>query len=133
MLRKSLIGLALAASLGGCAQFQTDWNVLTGATISPTAVIVSANVFDGLEAAATTYLNLPPCPTVTKVCRASQAVPGIVQAIRAGRTARNSLEALLAANSNAAIPVASYNTLTAAVSTLQSLFAQYSVTVVSAN
>ena len=127
MLRKSLIVVALAASLGGCAQLQTDYSVLTGATISPTAVIVSANAFDGLEATATIYLKLPQCPTVTKVCRAPEAVPGIVKAVRAGRTARNSLEALLAANGNSAIPVASYNTLTAAVSSLQSIFAQYQV------
>ena len=120
---------ALLAPVAGCAQLQTDWNVLTSASVSPTSVIVAANSFDALESAATTYLKLPACggTSATPVCRTAGAVAQIVPAIRAGRTARNALEALLKSNGNAAIPVATYNTLKGAVSALQTIFAQYKI------
>ena len=43
-----LLGIALA----GCAQVNKIWSTLTGATVSPTAVIVAANSFDAIGAPA---------------------------------------------------------------------------------
>lgn len=117
---KFIAAAAIALSLGGCATL----NAIEGATVSPTQIIVAANSFDAIEATATNYLRLPPCPQAT-VCRTQAAVSAIVPAIRAGRKARNQLEAYV--STNAPAPVAAFNVLTTAISTLQSLMAQYNV------
>ena len=127
-MRKILaIGL-LAASLVGCAQLQSDWSAITGASVSPTAVIVAANAFDGVEATATNYLRLKKCSALTgPVCRNPAATAAIIPAIRSGRQARNALETFMQQNPGVLGPTGLYNALTAATSTLEQIFSTYNI------
>lgn len=116
-MKKFLLVLPLTLSLGACATLQADWSIITGASISPTQIVIAANAFDAAEATATQYLLY---------CKAALPAPSIcalktrqtvVSAVRAGRTARNQLEPYVV--SGTAGPAAIYNTLTATVSSLQ--------------
>jgi hypothetical protein len=118
-------GLALA--LSGCQSITQAWDVATSTSVPAQYALAAANSFDAIEAVATGYLQLPPCGGTVVVCRNSAAAAKIIPAVRSGRAARNSIEGLLNANSGAAIPVASYNTLEASISTLQSIYTQYNV------
>jgi hypothetical protein len=128
MLKRLLIVVACTAALGGCASLQNTYDALTGSSVSPTAVIVAGNAFDGVEATATNYLKLAKCTgTNGPVCRNPTATAQIIPAIRAGRIARNNLEAFLQANPGQLGPGGLYNALTAATTTLQSILAQYDI------
>lgn len=124
-MKKLILISMLALSVGGCAQLTNAYNALTGVSVSPTAVIVAANAFDGLEATATNYLKLPKCGSFP--CRNQNAVMAIIPAIRSGRIARNNLEQFLAANPGALGPQGLYNALTAATDTLKQVFLQYGI------
>lgn len=114
-------------SLAGCA------GLLPSASASPQSALVAANSFDALETVATGYLELPHCATSSSAaCRNASAVASIVPAVRTGRTARNQIEALLQANNGGAIPLATYNTLSASIATLEAVYAQYSISTTSA-
>ena len=121
-----ILASACALALAGCSTLST-LGVIAGTSVSPQTALVLANSFDAIETVATGYLQLPPCGSTTGVCRQQAAVANIVPAIRSGRTARNQIEALLKANTGAAIPIASYNTLDAAITTLQSVYSQYNI------
>jgi hypothetical protein len=117
-MKKLLLVIPLALSLGACASLQTAWSVVTGASVSPTQILVAANAFDAGEATATQYLLY---------CKATVPAPSycalktrqlIVSAVRAGRVARTQLEPYIV--SGAAGPAALYNTLVGVISTLQS-------------
>lgn len=116
-MKKYLIIGLLSLSLGACASLQKDWAIITGATVSPTQIIVAANAFDAAEATATQYLLF---------CKAASPVPSycalatrqaVVSAVRAGRAARAQLEPYVV--SGTAGPSAIYNTLIAVVTQLQ--------------
>ena len=117
-MKKFLLIIPLALSLGACASLQNAWNVVTSATVSPTQIIVAANAFDAGEASATQYLlyckQASPAPSYCAL-KTRQAV---VSAVRAGRVARNQLEPYVV--SGTAGPSAIYNTLVATVTSLQS-------------
>lgn len=130
---KKLIAVALLGlSLAGCASLQQDYAIITGATVSPAAVIVAGNAFDALEATATNYLVF---------CKANRTVAGcgsyvaarkqILPAVRAGRVARNNLEGFLTANPGQLGPSGLYNALVTAVNTLQGIAATYNIAGVS--
>lgn len=124
-----IVGLSFA--LGGCATVSKDWGILTGSTVSPQAVIVAGNAYDAIEASATNYLTF---------CKANRTVAGckgyvsaraaILPAIRAGRVARNNLEAFLIANPGQLGPTGLYNALIAAVNTMQDIASQYQINAV---
>ena len=134
-MKLKLASLAVIAALGfgavdlsGCSNAVKDWEVITGAAVGPQAAIIAANSYDSLVVIATGYLQLPACVVNGPVvCRNAAAVTPIVQAVRSGRAARSQIEGLLAANNGAAIPIASINTLSAAVATLQNIYTQYKV------
>lgn len=111
------IGL-LAFSLSGCASLQTTWSVITGASVSPTQIIVAANAFDAGEASATQYLLFCKANPVVSYC-ALKTRQTVVAAVRAGRVARSQLEPYIV--SGTAGPSAIYNTLVGIVSSLQTL------------
>jgi hypothetical protein len=122
------IGVMLAYSLlAACSNAQNVIGTIGNTSVPPNVALVAANSFDALEAAATAYLQLPPCGGAVVVCRNQLAVANIVSAVRSGRVARNQIESLLNVNSGAPIPIASYNTLTAAISTLQAVYAQFNI------
>ncbi|HXP63983.1 MAG TPA: hypothetical protein VN815_00795 [Steroidobacteraceae bacterium] len=116
-MKKLLVLVLLALPLGACASLQKDWAIITGASVSPTQIIVAANAYDAAEATATQYLLF---------CKAAAPAPSycalatrqaVVSAVRAGRAARTQLEPYVV--SGTAGPAAIYNTLVAVVTQLQ--------------
>lgn len=127
-MRRLALALVLAVGLSGCANVQRAWDTLTTSQVSPTVVIVAANTFDGLEATATNYLRLPRCTGSNgPVCRDRYATSQIIPAVRAGRAARNALEAFLRTHPGQLGPSGLYDSLIAASNTLQAIFIQYNV------
>lgn len=114
---RKLIILALALSLAGCASLQTTWSVITGASVSPTQIIIAANAFDAGEASATQYLLFCKAAAPPPSYCALSTRQAVVKAVRAGRVARNQLEPYVV--SGAAGPSAIYNTLVGVVQSLQ--------------
>ena len=126
MRKLAILGaLALATVLSGC----NTLSVISGAAISPQSADVAINSFDVLEASATAYLSLPTCgaPGATVVCKNLTAAAKIIPAVKSGRVARDQILALLNANSGAAIPVATYNSLEAVITTLQGVNSAYNI------
>lgn len=124
-MKKVLFAVALIATtaLGGCASFQafeqnvqTAWAVATSASVSPTQIIIAGNTFDALEATATQYLGYCKANPAISQCALSTRQK-TVAAVRAGRAARNALEPYVV--SGTAGPAAVYNTLVAAIASLQ--------------
>ena len=127
-MKKALAVLLLAGSLAGCASISNTYDTLTGSAVSPMAVIIAGNAFDGVEATATNYLRLPNCLKLTgPICRTTTATNAIIPAVRSGRAARNALESFMMANPGKLGPTGLYNALKAATATLQQVFAQYGV------
>lgn len=125
-MKRIILALSLAFALAGCASLSNTWNAVTGATVSPAAVIVAANAFDALEVTATNYLKLVKCNGSNgPVCRDPAATKVIVPAVRSGRVARNNLEQFLKDNPGQLGPSGLYNALTASINTLQGVVAQY--------
>ena len=118
-MKRTIIAVGLLA-LGGCSTLTT----LVGSTVSPQQVIIAANSFDAAEATATNYLKLPACPGAP-ICRSVAGVNAIVPAIRAAREARTALEGFVSSNPGQPAPVSLYDTLTTAITTLESVLAQY--------
>jgi hypothetical protein len=117
-MKKLLLIIPLALSLGACASLNTAWTVVTGASVSAQQIVVAANAYDAGEATATQYLLY---------CKAAVPAPSycalttrrsVVQTVRTARAARNALEPYII--SGTAGPAALYNTLVAAVTQLQS-------------
>jgi hypothetical protein len=116
-MRRIILAIGFALALGGCANIQTAWKVVTEAQVSPQQIIVAANAFDAAEATATQYLIY--CKAGghgTSACTLSTRKK-VVSSVRSGRAARNALEPYIV--SGGAGPSGIYNTLIAAVSTLQ--------------
>jgi hypothetical protein len=126
-MRSVILATSVAVGLSGCAAFQA-LETASNATVSPQSVLVAANAFDAAETIATGYLSLPLCgPTAPVTCRSAAAAAKIIPAARSGQKARDNLEGLLKAANGGPVPVASYNTLEAAVSTLQNVYTQYGI------
>lgn len=126
---KRLFAIALLGlSLAGCASLTKTWDTITGATVSPAAVIVAGNAFDAIEATATNYLVF---------CKANRAVAGcgtyvqarraIIPAVRSGRVARNNLEQFLHDNPGQLGPSGLYNALVTSINTLQQIATTYNI------
>lgn len=131
-MRKLFIIATLGLGLAGCATIKQDYAIITGATVSPAAVIVAGNSFDAIEATATNYLTF---------CKANRSLPvcanyvaarkTILPAVRSGRVARNNLENFLTANPGALGPSGLYNALVTAINTLQGVASTYNIAGVS--
>ena len=116
-MRKFLALVLLTVSLGGCATLQTDWSIITGASISPTQIIIAANAFDAAEASATQYLLYCKAAASPPAYCARSIRVSVVSGVRAGQAVRAQLEPYIV--SGTAGPVALYNSLIAAVTSLQ--------------
>lgn len=128
----AVVALACAVTLGGCAtqfgqRMEGAYSAITGATVSPQAVIVASNIFDGLERTATNYLRLTKCNGSTPVCRDPGATKVIVPAVRSGRVARNNLQQFFKDHPGQLGPSGLYDALQASISTLQLAFTQYNI------
>ena len=127
-MRRILITLALVGSLGGCANVQTAWDVLTTSQVTPQVVIVAGNTFDALQATATGYLRLPKCtPSNRPVCRDPLVTPKLIAAVRAGRVARNNLEQFFNDHPGQLGPQGLYDAFKAAIDTLQTIVVQNNI------
>lgn len=125
-MRKVLLILALGVGLAGCAQLNNAWNTLTGARVSPQAVYVAENVFDGYERTATNYFRLCHKAPSNPICSKAAEVE-IAKSVRAGRVARNNLRAFMVAHPDALGAQGVYDTFTAASDTLKSALQTYGV------
>lgn len=136
-MRKVLV-LALALGLSGCATLPDIFGpriaadirnvagIVSGITVTPQAVVIAANSVDALQDTATAYLRLPLCRTGgSPACRVKAATQPIKRAVLTMRTARNEIERFLAAHPGSAPPATMYEKLTAAISALNSVIAQY--------
>ena len=124
-MRKIAIACAIALSLGGCANLQNAWGVLTSVQVTPQAVSIAGNTFDALEATATNYLRLAKCTGSNgPICRDPAASKKIISAVRSGRVARNNLEQFFADHPGQLGPQGLYDAFNAAISTLQTILAQ---------
>lgn len=115
-MKKLLLTVSLALSLGACANLQTAWEVITSASVSPTQIIVAGNAFDAAEASATQYLMYCKVNPAMTACGLA-ARKNVVAAVRAGRTARNGLEPYVV--SGTAGPSALFNAMVTSINTLQ--------------
>ena len=107
---------AIVLALGGCANLSTDWGLLTNTAVSPTQILVASNAFDAAEASATQYLTYCKSNASQAGCALSIRKQ-VVASVRAGRAARNQLEPYV--TSGTAGPIALYNSLEAAITSLQ--------------
>jgi hypothetical protein len=130
-MKKFLIIASLALSLGGCSTFERLKQTAEAVgqyTVSPQTVVIASNTFDALEITATNYLGLKACRKAsTVVCRDPTATALIIPAIRSGRVARNNLQQFLADHPNELGPSGAYDALSASISTIQGVFAQYKI------
>ena len=124
-MKKLLLAIPLALLLGACASLQADWAIVTGATVSPTQIIVAANAFDAGEASATQYLLFCKATVPAPSYCALATRQAVVKAVRAGRAARDGLEAFLQANPGALGSQGLYAALTGATSTINAAVAAY--------
>lgn len=123
-MKKLFIGLLLVVSLGGCANFQNAYGILSGTTVSPTAVYVARNSFDAAEVSATNYIVFCKVHPATYGC-SKVAIAKLIPAVRSGRVARNNLTQFQRDNPGQLGPAGLYNALNAATNTIQQISAQY--------
>ncbi|MDE2105527.1 MAG: hypothetical protein KGL39_50335 [Patescibacteria group bacterium] len=127
-MKKLLVAAIVALSLGACAQIQTAYDAVSGAKVSPTAVIVAGNSFDALEATATNYLRLKKCNGSNgPVCRDPKATAIIIPAVRSGRVARTNLEQFMKDHPGELGPQGLYDSLKVSIDTLRQAFSQYNI------
>lgn len=119
-MKRYLAILSVAIALSGCASLQrleTAYAFVTEATVSPQQVYIAANTFDGLQSIATQYLVYCRSNLATPPCTAANRRV-VIRGVRSGRAARNQLETYLTQSQPA--PAQIYNTLIAAITSLQS-------------
>lgn len=121
--------LALLPVLGGCATVQrleAAWQSVKSATVSPTGVVVTAKIFDALEATATNYLRLKRCSTTSgPICRDPAVTPRLIQAVHEGRAARDTLLAFQKAHPGQLGDQGVYDALQASISTITAIVNDY--------
>lgn len=123
---KKFLALPLLLLLGGCLTLGDLYNVATGVTVTPTQMYVAANSFDAIEVTATNYIVLCNTSPANPACNKT-AIKKLIPAIRAGRIARNNLEAFVAANPGTPGPTTLYNALVSAIATLNQIYTLYGV------
>jgi hypothetical protein len=127
-MKKLVLALTLALSLGGCATFQKVENAVAtvgGLKINNKTVYVAINTFNAAERSATNYLKLPLCNGTVTLCRANGAAEAIDQPFRAGIQARNDLRSYMRANKGTLADAGLYNTLVSATTSLQNIMNIY--------
>lgn len=129
MLRKLAIAITLAAALSGCAVLQKleqTYTFVKTATVPAQYIAIAASTFDGIEGTATQYLTYCVPFVDPKTHLALTGAPTIcsdnnrrivIRTMRSGRAARNQAETYIQQSIPA--PGALYNSLVAAITTLQ--------------
>ena len=125
-MKKIFAVVALALSLGACANFQSAIGTITGATVSPRAVYLAENSFDAIEVTATGYLRICHARMTTPGC-SSTAIAKVIPAVRSGRIARSNLNAFMKAHPDALGASGLYDALVSATNTLQAVSTTYNI------
>ena len=125
-MRRLLLSLTLALSLGACASLQNDIAIVTGATVSPRAVYLAENSFDAIEVTATGYLRICHAKMTTPGC-SSTAIAQVIPAVRSGRIARSNLNSFMKAHPDALGASGLYDALITATNTLQAVSTTYNI------
>jgi hypothetical protein len=124
-MRKFVLSAALAVMcfmLPACAALKT----LSGATVSPTAIVVAANAFDAVKATATNYIAY--CtPNPSPAGCNDAAIQKLIPAVRAGTSARDALEQFQADHPGQLGNKGVFDALTAATTTVKAIIAEYSL------
>lgn len=118
--------LLASAALAGCSTLSE----IEGSSISPQAANIAVSTAAAVEAAGTSYMQL--CSAKSTLCNMAAAAK-IAPAIRTIHVAARQVVAALHSSSGAAIPVASYNTLTSTITVLQSIYAQNNINIPATN
>lgn len=116
------IALLLALALGGCSTLSE----IEGSSISPQAANIAVSTAAAVEAAGTSYMQL--CAAKSTLCNMAAAAK-IAPAIRTIHVAARQVVMALRTSGGAAIPIASYNTLTSTITVLQSIYAQNNIAI----
>lgn len=124
----SIMGAAICGlMLSGCSlvpRIEAAASAVSDFTVPAKAVIIAANAFDGVEATAKNIIILCTPATRPSACNDTQ-VYSLIKAVRAGRAARDGLEAFLQANPGALGSQGLYAALTGATSTINAAVAAY--------
>jgi len=122
-MRKFALAAALAVvcfALPACQAL----NAISGATVSPTAVVVAANAFNAVKATATNYIAYcTPNPAPTGCSDA--AIQKLIPAVRSGTDARNSLEQFQTDHPGELGDKGVYDALTTATDSIKAIVAEY--------
>lgn len=116
---KKFLAIGLTLALGGCAGLQrleTAYTFVTETTVPVQTIVVAANTFNGIEGTATQYLVYCKPKLSEPICSKANRQT-VIRAVRFGRAARNQLETYMVQGTPA--PSAIYNTMVAAITTLQ--------------
>lgn len=119
-MRKIILAVCVAFSLGGCAALDTAQRAYTAATetqVPASYVLAAGNSFVLLETAGTSYLLFCKANLNDPKCSAGNR-RFVIANTRKGRAALNQLKVVIASSSTASASV--YNVLIAAVTGLQS-------------
>ena len=125
-MKKIFAVVALALSLGACANFQSAIGTITGATVSPRLVYIAENSYDAIEVTATGYLRICHARMTTPGC-SSTAIAKLIPAVRSGRVARSNLNSFMKAHPDALGATGLYDALVTATNTLQAVSATYNI------
>lgn len=124
-MRAILVAVASALALSGCSTLQnigTDIGLVQNASVSSQLATAAETSFDTAEVIGTGYLSLPVCgPGVAATCQTKVIAQEIYNALKSGRTARDAVQALVVQANGGSIPIASYNTLQAAITSINAL------------
>lgn len=121
-----MVVLSLCLALGSCANLTNAYNVVTGVTVSPRAVVIAANAYNAAAISAKNYIVY--CtPRPQPAGCSDTAIAKIIPAVRSGRDARNSLEQFLTDHPGKLGPTGLYDALTSATATLQSIASRYNI------
>ena len=123
---KKLVPFVLFLLLAGCANLQNDFSIITGASVSPTAVYVARNSFDALEITATNYIVFCKRNPATVGC-SKTAIAKIIPAVRAGRVARANIVQFQKDHPGQLGTTGLYDALVTATNTLQGIASQYNI------
>lgn len=111
--------------LAGCANITNAIDTITSAKVSPAQVAIAVNAFDAVKVTAKNYIvYCTPVPAPAG-CNDKTIQTQLDPAIKAGTTARNSLEDFLAAHPGELGDAGVYDALTTATSTIQQIVAAY--------
>lgn len=122
-----IVVVALAPSLGACAQTQKLLNavsVITSAHVPVGDVVAADKAFNAMQGIADAYISLPRCDGSTAACRKPAITKQVIAAVRKGRIARNNLVAFARAHPGEIGAQGAYDALNASIDTIRNLIAQ---------